>query len=477
MSKFFITILFSLLFIPNLKGKTDSTFIFGKNKNYANTYIQIYTVDDFISQKKILLASTKVDSLGCFKLKIPLATTCLLEIPLGIYRGLLYAEPHQNYEIILPEKQNKTFVDSLNPYFQFTDYYLGIKNKNTKDLNRSILEFNNIYSQYIEQFYYDVYLKPQRDTIEAAIEIMENIFKNDTNLYFKNYRFYKFATLRYASYKRNNMYVSNDFFNEMPILYENTAYTELFNHLFSNFLKFYAQKREGKRLYSDIALAKSPTLAKETFSNSLVLTKDSLQELVLLKGINDAFGDDFFPKKSMLYVLDSIIYHSKIAKHKQIAKNIKNKQSQILTGNKAPEFELRDKNGVLRSSRDYLANYIYLNFCSVESFACQQDFELLQKLYEKHKNEFKIISISIDNDFEKARNYFEEKGYPWILLSFHLDKNILKKYKVKSYPTYFLIDTKGNLVMSPAYSPSENFEWYFFKHLQKIKYQELRNKR
>lgn len=477
MFKNFVVAVFSLLFVSNLKAKTDSTFIFGKDINYANTYIKIYTTNDFISQKKILLASAKVDSLGNFKLNISLATTCLLEIPLGIYRGLLYAEPRQNYEIILPEKQNSTFVDLLNPYFQLTDYYLGIKNKNTKDLNRSILEFDNIYSQYIEEFYYDVYLKPQRDTIEAAIEVMENIFKNDSNLYFKNYRFYKFAMLRYASYKRNNMYVSNDFFNEMPILYKNTAYIELFNRLFSNFLKFYAQKREGERLYSDIALAKSPTLAKETFANSLVLTKDSLQELVLLKGINDAFGDDFFPKKSMLYVLDSIIYHSNIEKHKQIAKNIKEKQTKTLVGSKAPEFELRDKNGVLRNSKDYLANYVYLNFCSVESFSCQQDFELLKKLYEKHKSVFKIISISIDSNFEKATKYFEEKEYDWTLLSYHLDKNILKKYKVKSYPTYFLIDTKGSLIMSPAYSPSENFEWYFFKYLQKIKHQELRNKK
>ena len=41
------------------------------------------------------------------------------------------------------------------------------------------------------------------------------------------------------------------------------------------------------------------------------------------------------------------------------------------------------------------------------------------------------------------------------------DKSVLDRYMVKAYPAYFLIDTNGTLCMSPAPSPSEDFETRF----------------
>lgn len=466
-----------LMFIlsHSLCAKTDTTIVHGIDKNYANKIIEVYVEDDFISRKKIIVAYDTVDNKGNFKLTIPIKQTQLLQIPLGIYNGLIYAEPNKTYKVSLPNKQDKTFADSLNPYFQPTDFYLKINNKNVTDLNRLVLEFDNIYRQYIEKYYYNIKFKPIKDTIEQGIKIIENIFKDTDNSYFKNYMKYKFAELRYISYKRNSMYITNEYFNEMPVLYKNVGYSDFFNKLFSNYLKFYSQKAEGERLYSDIALAKSPYLAKQTFANNIVLTKDSVQELVLLKGINDAFGYNDFPKKSMLLVLDSIICCSKINENKKIALNIKQKQEKTIIGNKAPNFELMNNRGTLRKLSDYLANYVYLNFCSVNSFACQQDFEFLKKLYDKHKTEFKIVSVTIDADFEKAKEYFKQKGYEWTLLNANTNNDVLNKYKIKAYPTYFLIDPQGVLIMSPAQAPTENFEWYFFNHLRNVKYQKLRN--
>jgi peroxiredoxin len=165
-----------------------------------------------------------------------------------------------------------------------------------------------------------------------------------------------------------------------------------------------------------------------------------------------------------------------IPQHKTIAENIRKKVLKTRSGFPAPAFELRDANGIFRSSSNYLANYIYLNFISVESFTCIQDLELLKKLYEKHKTDFKIISICIDDDFKKAVDLFKEKGYNWILLSYKAQKSIINDYNIKAYPTYYLIDPNGKFAMSPAVSPSENFEWYFFKMLQAKKRRQLHEK-
>lgn len=472
--RFYLFLIFTIIGL-NVYSKADTTILFGTNTAYKNKTIEIYSYSDFITKTPVCIAKDTVDSLGYFQLNIPIKSTQLIQIPFDYYNGLLYIEPGERYEVILPEFREKTFVDMLNPYFQKVDFYLGIKNAAPQNINRLIFEFDNIYQRYIDENYYAIYTKPREAEVDTVIKNIEKLFDTIPNTYFQNYRTYKYAVIKYASYMRNSLYMSKDYFNDMPILYQNTAYMDLFNQLYVNYIKFYMSTSEGERLYSDIALAKSPFLAKQTFSNNLALTRDSAQELVLLKGLHDAFMTDEIPFKSLLIVVDSIETSTNIQEHKLIAQNIKKKVLHLKEGYPAPNFELLDNLGLIRHRSDYLANYVYLNFCSVESFPCQQDFKMLKELYDKYKTEFKIISVSIDENFDKAKKYFEQNGYDWTLLSYKLDPDVLKEYKVKAYPTYYLINPKGEIVMSPAASPGENFEYRFFSYLREVKRSELRN--
>jgi len=74
-----------------------------------------------------------------------------------------------------------------------------------------------------------------------------------------------------------------------------------------------------------------------------------------------------------------------------------------------------------------------------------------------------VISISIDDDFDQMKSFFKRNGYKWTLLDLKSDKTVLDRYKVKAFPSYFLIDTDGVICMSPAPSPSEDFETRFRK--------------
>jgi len=222
---------------------------------------------------------------------------------------------------------------------------------------------------------------------------------------------------------------------------------------------------EGIRIFSDIAYAKSPILVKQTFSNNMVLLNDTLQEMVLLKGLHDAFYSNDFPLQSMLITLDSVSISSPVQTHSEIAQHIKKKVLQARVGFDAPSFELKDTSGVIQSNRSFLSNYVYLNFISLESFACQQELELMKALHTKHKDDLKLVSISIDDDLDKVKAYFKKYNYNWTLLADDSKQSTAAKYKVKAYPTYYLINPEGKLTMSPAPGPGENFEWYFFNIL------------
>jgi peroxiredoxin len=290
---------------------------------------------------------------------------------------------------------------------------------------------------------------------------MERTFDTIPNEFFRTYREYKYAWLKFVSYMRDWRYMSREYFDGHAVAYENPAYMDLFNQMFTNFLKFYMNTREGERIYSDIALSKSPVKAKQTLSNSLAITNDTLQEMVLLKGIHDALYDCYFTTSSLLIALDSIKATTKIQQHKQIAQDIKLKNQVTRVGSMAPEFCLADTAGVYRSVDEYKGRYVYLNFVTIDSYACVQDLEQLKLLNEKTKGVMDVISISIDEDFDSVKKFFKRNGYNWTLLDTKGDMSVVESYKVKVYPSYFLIDVDGTLCMSPATSPSEGFESRF----------------
>ncbi|MGE4288862.1 MAG: TlpA family protein disulfide reductase [Salinivirgaceae bacterium] len=463
-------ILFAFLITSQLtKSNTTGCSIFGNNISYSGFVVQVFATPDLISGEKVLIASDTVDAVGNFKLTFPLQQTQLLTLPLGIYECIVYAEPGKSYQVVLPPWQPKTKADLLNPFFTPVQIYLGIRNPAPDDLNLQIAEFNERYHNYIDQEYYYIFKFPRKANIDSVINTIESQFDTIANPYFNNYRKYKYAWLKYTTVMRDNRYVIREYFNNQPVLYHNVAYMDLFNQLFANYLSMYMKTSEGERIFSDVALAKSPVLVKETFSNNMVLLNDTLQEIVLLKGLHDAFYSNDFPLQSMLITLDSLAYNSNVPEHKIMAKNIRKKVLHLRNGFDAPGFELCDAHGTKHSLNDFSSNYVYLNFISVESFACQQELELLKKLHEKFSNDLIIVSITIDKDLEKAQSYFDKNGYSWKLLGDSPDRKIADLYKVKAYPTFYLIQSDGKLKMSPALSPGENFEWSFFNLLQSAK--------
>ena len=49
-----------------------------------------------------------------------------------------------------------------------------------------------------------------------------------------------------------------------------------------------------------------------------------------------------------------------------------------------------------------------------------------------------------------------------MFLHFGTYPDIIKEYDIRGYPTYFLIDKDGKLLLSPAPSPFENMELKLF---------------
>jgi hypothetical protein len=444
----------------------QNTVVKGRNASYAGQVLLLYTYSDFITNTLEIVTVDTVAADGSFQLSFQLGETKRVLIPIGIYKMTLFVEPGKTYDISFPDYKPKGYAELLNPYFLPTEVEVAIKGSDTSDINMLIHDFDLIYSNYVDENQERMLKFPRQTDVDTLIEQVEEIFAPFGKPYFIDYRKYKYAWLKFATYMRDNRYITREYFHDHPFLYQNEAYMDLFNQIYTNFLGFYANSKEGERLFSDIAYAKSPTYIYETFENNLVLKNDTLQELVLLKGIQDAMYSDEYPFKSLLITLDSVAYLTKVAEHKKIAQNIRKKAVKGRLGYPAPVFALYDSDSVLRKSEQYLSNYVYLNFCTIKSFACQKDFTVMKTIHDKHKEKIKIISIAVDNDFEATKRYFQQKGYGWILLDGSSCPGLLEAYNVSVFPTYFVIDKEGKFGMVPSPKPSENFEYRFFEYLQ-----------
>src|SRR5512133_136731 len=111
----------------------------------------------------------------------------------------------------------------------------------------------------------------------------------------------------------------------------------------------------------------------------------------------------------------------------------------------------------------YKGKHWYLNFCTCQSYACLNEFNMLSALNQRHSDKLVIITISTDPQEEILRQFLAKNNYNWVFLHFDNQPDILKEYDVRAFPTYFLIGPDGKLIFSPSVSPSENFEQKLFE--------------
>jgi peroxiredoxin len=151
-----------------------------------------------------------------------------------------------------------------------------------------------------------------------------------------------------------------------------------------------------------------------------------------------------------------------IEKHRNLGQHIKDKITRLQPGYEPPQFELQDTDGNLVKLSDFKGRYVYLNFCTCQSYACLNEFNMLTTLYQKHKDHLTILTIATDPMEEILRQFLAKNKYDWKFLHYDNQPSVIRDYDIRAFPTYFLIGPDGKLILSPADSPAENFEQKLF---------------
>lgn len=120
----------------------------------------------------------------------------------------------------------------------------------------------------------------------------------------------------------------------------------------------------------------------------------------------------------------------------------------------APEITVNDSSGKTDNLSELKGSVVFINFWATWCEPCREEMPSIQKLYNQFKNEkgFRMITILVKDDYQKALAYLKENNYGFPVL---MDNNgkTAASYGITGVPETYIVDKNGILkekIIGPA---------------------------
>ena len=127
-------------------------------------------------------------------------------------------------------------------------------------------------------------------------------------------------------------------------------------------------------------------------------------------------------------------------------------------GKKVKYFVLNDPEDKPLNFEQYKGKYVWVDFWASWCGPCKQAFPRMKEMYAKYKGDkFEIVGISTDATKEPWLKAVNEFKNPWPQM--WDNKTVADQFAVKAYPTSFLIDPDGKIILiEVGYEPNGAME-------------------
>ncbi len=466
-----------IFFVTGSYAQKENVTLKGTAKQYAGFNLSIQHITNYISQETEEIGNFNIDENGDFSFSLYLSDVTYTFIDLGILRGFIYLEPNTTYEIVLPPYTPKKDADWFNPYFMPENVIIGIKNNEALGLNKAILQFDEEYDYLFNKNVFQLFNRGNVVLAKQIIIRLDSLYPNENNVFFNNYKYFSYAKLFMLSQKRQKGKVIYDFYSNSPVCFENPAYWETFNLLFKNFFSYYFTISRGKKLKTAFSEGSPYDSLSIVLSQDTLYQNDEFREVILLKGMYDAFYSDHYNQEKIITLFEQAAKSCTSDRVRRIVLSSHKKVNHLRVGSKAPDFSVFTTSGKVIKLSSFKGRFVYLSFCNTENYSCKKDFQVLDAMHKRMKRDLEIVSIATDRDIDELKKFIKTNRYKWSFLYFGDQANVIFDYNIKALPTYFLIDTEGNILLSPASTPEENFEAKFYETIKNYRYKNLRKER
>lgn len=451
--------LIAILFLFAGSLSAQNVAIKGSAPYYAGKPISLYVYDDLITKREVKQHTDTIDASGSFLLAMNTDRIQRVMLRIGSNKAHLYASPGGSYDVTFPPPDTTEYQ---NPDVEHL-HNLNWRFKDTLDLNALIIQYNMIF----EDFYTERYAQFVTARASSAIDTFklqcEKRYAKLNNPYFKSYIDYNLAALK-VSFGRNEKLIYYVYIAKRPVQHTHAEYMELFNTAYKKYFQKLMLSKRGGKLTDAINGQASYNALNEVLKSDSTLRNDTLRELVMLKGLHDAYNDNNFSEANIQLIVEHIESKSAIAEHRKIAGNIGRMHSTFAVGSKAPVFELLDRTGKKVSLADYSGKHVYIAFYKSDNTASLQELKAMIDLQKEFGDQITLISISLDDSIQQMQKMLANSPkLNWTFLHGGDNEKLKEDYRIKGTPVFFLINTFGKIAQYPAKSPSQGIEDNFRK--------------
>jgi thiol-disulfide isomerase/thioredoxin len=185
--------------------------------------------------------------------------------------------------------------------------------------------------------------------------------------------------------------------------------------------------------------------------------------MILLQEFSELFYRGDYHKEAILIMLDSMAANPVSPDFGIYASQLRTKLASLVTGHYPPPLSLEGLDGKLYSLDDFKGKYTYLFFGTPDHYGCMMEYPFLKSYSEKHAAYLNVVTIMASEERSELEEFMKRNGYYWKALHYEYQPGVLNDYQVRAYPTAYLIDRDGKLLLSPATLPTDGFEQQLFR--------------
>lgn len=457
---FILKVCFILSFIVWSVGiNAQNLRIEGVGSDIGEKTVRLISVEDNLTGLEKEIARTKIEKDdSCFKFSLTISNTSLMKIRIESFDYSFVAQKGASYKMrILPFNFNVN--DTLNTLFYKIPLPIIIESSTDNNLNGKIFIIDSIIEKYLVVNNRNILFFGNKKVVQTLKTIVNSVIDSNDSQYIKDYAYYSFEQVEYSSRTKNENKIKAELFFDKPVLYDNIGYMDCFESVYGNYFTY------GNKTFSDRTLDRwfetnNYFSLIDSLGRDTLLRNEVFRELVFLRGMKEAYYSQIYEPFYIIAMVQNFIYQTKFSQHKQIANNLLELFAEkSFSGNKSKEFSLKDINNNNITLDKYKGKSLIISFVKLNEPACLRELEMMHGFVDTLSTNFNFLTITCDRSLDALYNFLVNSKvgvkYKWDFAHFDNKWDLLESYNVMVFPTFILIDEKGNIVQNPMRNPSE----------------------
>lgn len=452
----------------------SATTIQGKNQEYAGKQLQFFQYANPVTQEKKPVFTLEIDNDGNFSTDVNVSQTTFVFAEFGIYRGLLFLEPDKTLNLLLPPRRERSFADSKNPYFQPVEFWFATQNGSA--LNDLVSKFDSKLNELTDRYFNRLYFSQSKTVFDSLQYTLENEFGEAANSVFTWHKKLKLKAVEADAFRLEPEKISPVFQDFDLQIINYPAFIQLFDKTFAGKLSFEARAVNGNAVRQAVASGNISFL--KNFLKENYKVEGLPGDLALLKMLHDAFYSGDFAQDDITRMVGSPVFreHSE-STIREISQNILEKLEFLKKGTPAPVICLKNTDGhrvCTNESQEEEKKFKYLVFADTEMIVCREHLKYLTRTEEQFQKYLEIIVVLRKTDLIEMKMFLDKENIPGIHLVDETGE-FIEKYRVKSFPTCFLLNENHEVVFQQTKAPLDGFEQQFGAFLRQELFERQRN--